>query len=95
MGLALGDLAQIRKNAVILRLQMQVSLHESLERLFPRRWIVCFRKKTEKYRYYPGRPVDLITWVRMPVCTGLSLRSGRSLFGCSLRSLFPAGHRGR
>ena len=63
MGLSLGDLTAVRNNAKVFRLHMQISLHESLEKLFPLKWLRRIYEKTNAHRCYPGRPVDMVTWV--------------------------------
>lgn len=67
MGLAIGDMEAIRENAISLRLEMQVYLHESLERLFPQRFLQRLQKQSETYRIYKGAPVGFLTKVRKPL----------------------------
>ncbi|GAU99693.1 hypothetical protein RvY_10654 [Ramazzottius varieornatus] len=62
MGLSIGDMASVRRNAVILRIRMQISLHESLEKLFPTRFREKIHNTCSAYRYYPTRKVDFQTW---------------------------------
>ncbi|XP_055356808.1 transient receptor potential cation channel subfamily A member 1-like isoform X2 [Paramacrobiotus metropolitanus] len=56
-GLAIGDMEAIRSNAVTLRLEMQVFLHESLERVFPTFLIHRIHRATEVYKLYTHRPI--------------------------------------
>ncbi|OQV14236.1 putative Transient receptor potential cation channel subfamily A member 1 [Hypsibius exemplaris] len=78
-GLAIGDMAAIQANAASLRLEMQVYLHESLEKLFPSRLLKKFQKQNMSHRVYPGVRVSFRTWIarwlqsggiRQPTVTG-------------------------
>ncbi|OQV14239.1 Transient receptor potential cation channel subfamily A member 1 [Hypsibius exemplaris] len=78
-GLAIGDLATIQANAASLRLEMQVYLHESLEKLFPSRYLQKLQEQSKSHRVYPGARLDFRTWlarwlqsggIRQPIFTG-------------------------
>ncbi|XP_052283274.1 transient receptor potential cation channel subfamily A member 1-like isoform X2 [Dreissena polymorpha] len=53
IGLAVGDIASVQKNATLKRLAMQVELHTSLERKLPMRLLNMVDKA--EYTYYPNK----------------------------------------
>jgi hypothetical protein len=56
-------MAAIQANAASLRLEMQVHLHESLEKLFPTKLLKKIHKMNQSHRTYPALRVDFRTWV--------------------------------
>ncbi|KAM4688925.1 transient receptor potential cation channel subfamily A member 1 [Discoglossus pictus] len=54
IGLAVGDIAEVQRNAALKRIAMQVSLHTSLEKKLPY-WFLK-RVDQEKITVYPNRP---------------------------------------
>nr|XP_033785675.1 transient receptor potential cation channel subfamily A member 1 [Geotrypetes seraphini] len=54
IGLAVGDIAEVQRNAVLKRMAMQVSLHTSLEKKLPY-W--CLKRVDQMFiRTYPNKP---------------------------------------
>ncbi|XP_043922215.1 transient receptor potential cation channel subfamily A member 1-like [Protopterus annectens] len=79
IGLAVGDIAEVQRNASIKRMAMQVSLHTNLERKLPYWYLTQVDQRTKKV--YPNRkrvsgPLVMLSHV---VCSG-------NRFSCCLSS---------
>ena len=64
-GLAIGDLAGIVSNAALLRLETQIYLHDSLERIIPDRFLKKIQQNLQTHRVYIEQRPNWMTMVRL------------------------------
>lgn len=67
IGLAVGDIETVRRNASMKRLSMQVEMHTNLERRIPKQ-LLHFVTKQEVFEY-PNKKCSATYLVRVPRCS--------------------------